>query len=261
MNKMNINEIHEQLYKLMQKFDVFCLKHNLTYSLAYGSMLGAVRHQGIIPWDDDLDVWMPREDYDKLLNLSVNEKLIDSELYLFHYSQHNAFTYLKVIDRDVKIREKWADIDNQSYGLFIDIFPLDKYPTESYAKKTKKEFDKLQHRFDFSNLAYDRESFFLKRSFKNMRNYLYKHIYNRKKICLKIDKLCSYYKNSDITTYTCYFGTLINVNSLATKRCKFGLLEANVFVGWEDVLASCYGDWRKLPPIEQRISKHALIIE
>ena len=69
MKKLNVEEYKNLLKELLIKFDKLCQENNLKYSLAYGTLLGAVRHKGYIPWDDDIDVMMPREDYNKLLSI------------------------------------------------------------------------------------------------------------------------------------------------------------------------------------------------
>lgn len=63
---LTLDEVHEELLNLLLRFDAFCKEHNLRYSLDSGTLLGAVRHKGFIPWDDDIDLNMPRPDYDRL---------------------------------------------------------------------------------------------------------------------------------------------------------------------------------------------------
>ena len=64
----NLDELHNVLFEMLNVFDSFCRENNIEYSLAYGTLLGAVRHKGFIPWDDDLDVMMTRENYNKFLS-------------------------------------------------------------------------------------------------------------------------------------------------------------------------------------------------
>ena len=71
--KLTSDEIKKIELNILLAFHVFCKEHELQYSLCGGSLLGAIRHKGFIPWDDDMDVWMPREDYDKLLLIDGGE--------------------------------------------------------------------------------------------------------------------------------------------------------------------------------------------
>ena len=70
----NLEELHKSLLEILDDFDTFCKESNIEYSLAYGTLLGAVRHKGFIPWDDDLDVMMTRENYNKFLSLFKNDE-------------------------------------------------------------------------------------------------------------------------------------------------------------------------------------------
>lgn len=83
MLDQKLKAVQDVTYDILKDFDEFCSKHNLTYYISYGTLIGAVRHQDFIPWDDDIDVSMPREDYDKLLNELSNE--LPEHLSLQHY--------------------------------------------------------------------------------------------------------------------------------------------------------------------------------
>lgn len=67
---LSIEELHQKELELLEAFDAFCSEHGLRYSLTAGTLLGAIRHKGFIPWDDDIDVCMPRPDYDRLATLA-----------------------------------------------------------------------------------------------------------------------------------------------------------------------------------------------
>lgn len=122
--KLLFNELH----KLLDVFDQVCKRNNLKYSLFAGSLLGAVRHNGFIPWDDDIDVAMLREDYNKLLLLPSSE--FEAPFFLqtpeTDPGYHKAFTKLRN-SNTTEIPYKDA-IFNCNHGIFIDIFPLDVVP-------------------------------------------------------------------------------------------------------------------------------------
>ena len=95
-------DIKKVCLNILIEFDKICKKNNLRYSLAYGTAIGAVRHSGYIPWDDDIDVMMPREDYDKLLRLFSNDsnyKLLCDSMPDYYYQ------YSKMIDSNYPIKE------------------------------------------------------------------------------------------------------------------------------------------------------------
>jgi lipopolysaccharide cholinephosphotransferase len=119
-NKLKLLK-NEQL-KLLDKVVSFFDDNKIVYFIAYGTLLGAVRHKNYIPWDDDIDLWLKREDYNKLINLKQNYGFS-----IFHYSKTKNYPlpFIKIVDNS-----KYSIIENSSYkiknlGINIDIFPLD----------------------------------------------------------------------------------------------------------------------------------------
>ncbi len=129
---MNHKELGERITELaeVKKIEVevldafvsFCEENHLTYFLAYGTLLGAVRHKGFIPWDDDIDVTMPRPDYQKLLELWPKE----GRYTLLECNQDKGYLYpfAKVCDSKTFIEESGVEV-SFDMGIYIDIFPLD----------------------------------------------------------------------------------------------------------------------------------------
>ena len=105
---------------LLKNLDIICKKHNLTYWLEGGTLLGAVRHKGFIPWDDDLDVMMPREDFNKLLELP------DSEFpqYIYHDKR---VEFQRLRDRYSRREDEFCNADEAFNSIYIDIFPVKKF--------------------------------------------------------------------------------------------------------------------------------------
>lgn len=126
MKKLTLNEQKSILFNILDKFATYCEQHNLRYYLYYGTLLGAVRHQNFIPWDDDIDIIMLREDYIKLHQLLQHEPFQEN-LKLISFELGNATNpYAKIIDTTTEVRGKTSNADRH---LWIDIFPLDHFPT------------------------------------------------------------------------------------------------------------------------------------
>ena len=128
---MKLHEIQEHMLKIAIYFDEFCKQHNLEYSICGGSLIGAVRHKGFVPWDDDFDVVMPRADYEKFLSLWQET----SEFALIKVGDKQYYkpaTPAKIYLKGTRVAEI-NELENGMpefcpYGVFLDIFPLDEYP-------------------------------------------------------------------------------------------------------------------------------------
>ena len=120
---------HKQhLLGLVLEFDRFCEEHGLTYYLSGGTLLGAIRHQGFIPWDDDVDINMPRPDCEKLMELSGG-RIGDFELMPPNSSSSYFAYHWKLYDDSVLVaKRKQGKIGRKVYPIFLDIFPIDGLP-------------------------------------------------------------------------------------------------------------------------------------
>lgn len=128
-------EIQSLILPIMKYIDEVCREHNLRYSLSYGTLLGAVRHENFIPWDDDLDIIMPRPDFDKLLEL-LRQDIKEGLGLLDTYDLDNfyALKMAKVYDKNTILRE-YPKKYNLEYGVYVDIFPVEGLPSDMGAIK------------------------------------------------------------------------------------------------------------------------------
>ena len=148
--------------KLLYIFDKLCLENNLNYWLDFGTLLGAVRHKGFIPWDDDIDVGMLRDDYDKFIKLFEKEHTNYSDLELVYENNGKNKCLIKV---------KLKNIDN----LFVDIFPYDYYPGKLNAEEKailSAKIGKISHSkgLRFFNTAEKIQKYFKKTTLKKILN-------------------------------------------------------------------------------------------
>lgn len=115
---------------MLKEVDRICKKHNLQYYLCGGTLLGAVRHGGFIPWDDDLDIYLPREDYDRLAKV-IDEDL-DSKMFYQDWFKEKGYPYnfAKIRMNGTKFVQSEISQCNMHHGVYIDIFPLDNVPDD-----------------------------------------------------------------------------------------------------------------------------------
>lgn len=137
---LSSKEIQDIEFDILTMFDRLCKKHGLCYSLAYGTLIGAVRHHGFIPWDDDVDVMMPRKDYDKLISIMKSEKNgIAKNYVLLHDGLKDYFyPFYKVCDARTVAK---AEDNITKHGIWIDVFPVDSiFDDDEKNKKLHKKF-------------------------------------------------------------------------------------------------------------------------
>lgn len=154
MQKIGINEYKERILDILVKVDKICRENNYVYVIFYGTLLGAVRHKGFIPWDDDIDIVMPREDYYKLGEYIINHPELGLNYIDIKNRKDTIYYCAKVCDSETVVKEsRYKQI--KGYGAFIDVFPLDYLPEEEdkRIKQQRKELfwvKLLQHSAELS---------------------------------------------------------------------------------------------------------------
>lgn len=280
--KMNNSEIKNELLLILKEFINFCNTNNLRYSLDGGTLIGAVRHGGFIPWDDDIDVMMPREDYNKFMELYNNESFFTLD------SKKNKFYHLpigKLISKNTKGYEKKYK-RYRKYGVYIDIFPLDYIPESEqifyekifYNKKICDKCSIMASKYFYSNnypinkIDYLKNILLIPYSiiktilFRNIIgfNILLKKVYDKPKRT-PLNK--SIIKSNDIKisdtklSFMCWADVTYNmafdiIDFDKMKTIKFENLNCNVIKNYKEYLSDFYGDYMKLPPKEEQIPKH-----
>lgn len=138
MVELSLKEIQLAELDILLEFDRICRENNLKYSLAGGTLLGAIRHKGFIPWDDDIDVCMPRPDYEKLIKCFQSScSDIDRFILTSDRGEKAEYPFAKILDRKISINEVGA---LETKNLWIDIFPIDGFPNNlSEIKKILKK--------------------------------------------------------------------------------------------------------------------------
>ena len=119
------NDCRERQLAIMDEVSRICEENSIHYSLAYGSLIGAVRHKGFIPWDDDVDILLLRSDYEKLKTVLKNQKDTPWMVVLEESSSKNVFPFMKVVDDRTMVK---AEDNIASHGIWIDVFPIDFLP-------------------------------------------------------------------------------------------------------------------------------------
>ena len=261
MRKMSLEEIKETELNILVDFDKLCKENNLYYTLCGGTLLGAIRHKGFIPWDDDIDVLMPRPDYDRLLEKKdIDFSSLPNHLKICSWKDGTLkFPFIKLVDKRTKISTEFYDDDLNVNGIWIDVFPIDGNPNDS------KETDKI-----YKKSLKLRKLIFLKIAKIGKGKNLFKRIakpvvikclsvISSEKICEKIDELAKTYKFEDSE----FIGGILWGYGPQEKIHKKGYMKPisvefekyffNAPSNYDEYLIGLYKDYMELPPESQRI--------
>ena len=265
MKELNLNEIRKYELDILIDVAKFCDNNKLRYFIAYGTLIGAVRHKGFIPWDDDIDIQMPRPDYEKFLEL-YNAEGEKNNIYkaISPYDKSSKHTFIKVVDmRTVKIEKGIIYDQGETLGIDIDVFPLDGQPDEDkeFLKYYYKKYNNYK-RFHYIVSSYRN------RSWKGKLVFAIPYVINRlvgKRRILdklnKINKMYPYEKSRFVGNTSSLYDSTKN-RMLRTDYDDYVMLdfEGNKFkapVNYDEMLRKWYGDYMKLPPLEQQKTHHS----
>ena len=261
MKELSIDDIKKIELDILSEFHAICVKNNMRYSLGGGSLLGAVRHKGFIPWDDDVDVMMPRPDYERFLRYCRKNKTLFSLK-----SIHNNKKYIKLFAKADMPNTK---IDNGMkttvYGINIDVFPLDGLGN-SYSEAVKQ----------FNKTSFERELLVASawKKYSRSKNqplyieplrlvlFLLSRFINPYKLALKIDRKCQSVNFDESEYAACICGSY-RLKEIVKKKelSEYKLMdfEDRKFYGisdYDNYLTKHYGDYMKLPPKDKQVTRH-----
>ena len=250
MVKLSLEECKKISLEILIDIADFCDKHNITYFLSVGTLLGAVRHKGFIPWDDDIDIMMPRPDYKRLLNeYNGKYKLLKPEAGLLYYAKaYDPSTIKYEADTDYK--------KNKPIGVDIDIFPLDGIVND------KQVIDKLYRRECILEalLRLSNQPIFLRKNPIKCINRIIPRLIGSKNIVRMIERNAQTY-DYDESDYVIRMRRSPNGFTGALPKSVFekaeGEFEGHTFCipkGYDTFLTAFFGDYMKIPAPEDRVT-------
>ena len=253
MRTIDLDELKSIQLDLLQKTVDFCDSNGLRYFLCGGTLIGAIRHKGYIPWDDDIDIAMPRQDYDLFVK-SFNQSDNYYQVVNLDTNSEYAYCFAKVFDKRTVLKELFYPGD--TFGVCIDVFPADGVANAAQIYKIK-----------------------LLRKFLNTKKANYYHRTLLKKVINTIGKIVllpfsahqiARWMDNEARKYS--FGSLPNAGVIANPFGPGEMVDKSVFatdiyqefegrkyrvpVGYDTWLRSIYGDYMQLPPEEDRVTHH-----
>ena len=259
-----LSPVQEKLLSMLKWFHDYCQENGFTYYVVGGSMLGAIRHKGFIPWDDDIDVVLPRPDYDRLLRIFGEENdhyLLESP---YTGNADYYYTYAKLYDTNTTLVEKSKR--NCRRGLYIDVFPLDGIgSTDKEVNKNFLKVDRLNMFLMTRICAITKRRGFLKNASIAVSRMIPQIIVNDHKLVLKVDKVASSFGYEDSKYVANLMGAYrrkeVMEKSIFGKPTEYQFedIVVNGVEQYEEFLTHIYGDWRKLPSKEKQKTTHEYI--
>ncbi len=260
MKEISVDKVKEIALSILIDVADFCEEHNLRYYLAYGTLLGAIRHKGFIPWDDDIDIQMPRDDYDKFIEIYNSENKSNKYRLVCPDDADAKHTFVKVIDTNtVKIESGTDYTETGNLGIDIDVFPIDGQPDDVVA--FVRFYNKKRFYYKIWNyLISDRKQF---TPIQKIRYFAIRIIYNKTRLIKIIDKQHRKYDYNESR----YVGTTASLFNSIRNRFEKEWYDESVYVEFEQhllrapkaydkILEKRYGDYMQLPPPEQQKTHH-----
>lgn len=252
---LTLAELQGELLKLLLRFDAFCKERGLRYSLDSGTLLGAVRHKGFIPWDDDVDVDMPRPDYERLMAF---EKELPEGLHLVN-ANNSIFPYgfCKLCTDEIRAQEPSYD-GVMVETLWIDIFPIDGVPSDRRERqKSRRRVWNVVRRNVWATINHSSEGG-LKKGVRSVYGAFFRLGNPRARMLDTIAEAAAHPGYADAERLGCPVGT--EKFSWSIPKDGYEKTVEMEFEGhmlpcmscWDEFLTALHGDYMQLPPEDQR---------
>lgn len=259
--EIDLKKIQGIEFKILLKIKKICDENDIQFFLLGGTLLGAIRHKDFIPWDDDVDIGMTRENYEKFIKVSSSK--LEQPYFVQHFTTDKNYplSFCKVLDTSIKFREKRVENENAKNGLYVDIFPFDKMPDNKLLRKIQLIKYKFYNSYIEVLLGWRRPTG------KNRPIKIIMDVLNKKEISELVDirqKIMEKYNSSDKVGYyyniSSQYGPdrerieVSEINKL--KKVKFKSEKFPVHENFDDILKRQYGDYMVLPKEKERFAKH-----
>lgn len=269
--KMTLEELQKVELGILESFHEFCEKHGLRYYLGGGTAIGAIRHQGFIPWDDDIDLMMPRPDYMKLVELVQETCMLDEhhKVDCCYFNSNALSSALRIFDIRTELTFNNFRIP-YTLGCWVDVFPIDGLSPS--ATKRKRHFKEMRFAMDIYLCAITK--FGGKRRSKIATVLQYGlapilpiiRIFKNHQYTAWLDRISRRYNYDDSEWVGVLEGraeereAMKKVNLEPARLVDFEGKKFYIMANYDEYLTNLYGDYMKLPPESERVSRHEINI-
>lgn len=260
---MIMEDIQKVSLNVLKRITNVCEREGFRYTLAYGTLIGAIRHKGFIPWDDDIDIQMPRPDYESFLRYMIEHPLDDLKVFNHKYVKGYPLGISRIADMRYKIEEEilsgYCDM-----GIFVDVYPIDGLANtyvdakKAYAKTDKpranllRSIDKQQRKIHVSQI-FTNPKFFLNGIILRLKGL--DRIQNELERAAKQKSFCD---SSYVGIPNWNWIKLVYKREWYEEFVKVPFEDSEFYISkhYDDILRAEYGDYMKLPPTEKRVYHH-----
>ena len=261
MKELTLNELKSIEFEILQYFDSFCKENNIRYFLSHGTLLGAVRYKGFIPWDDDVDLLIPRKDYDRMISLFKDNE--HYKLFAFEKNPEYRYPFAKFCDMTTQKIESITD-NGVTLGVDIDLFPLDEWNDDlPKAKKEAKYLSKKMFMLSLSKLDKTGSKQIVKRILKSIVMVFCKAV-GSKHYLEKISKQSISANGSNSRFVGCKVWCVYGARGIIPAEAFSDSIEIEFEgkkfpapIGYDEYLTCLYGDYLPEPPLERQKTHHS----
>ena len=260
MKTLPPSEVKQKLSLILEAIIRFCDENGISYYLAWGTLLGAVRHKGFIPWDDDVDIWIPRPDYNRFVREFCHET------YTFRSMEKEdewPLCFGKVCDANYIVRDEFG----HDYGLYVDVFPLDGLPEDKQLAEKHIETVRKKERVWSSQVLTRKLP--LSKSFplsKNLNIVLARALhlfYSDKKAIRQLSAEYQKYSWEEASDVVDFSTTVVfkKMDFTPAKDGSFEGLTCKIPHAEDTILHSLYGDYMTIPPESERYNHGITVVK
>ncbi|MFT4221274.1 MAG: LicD family protein [Microbacterium sp.] len=256
------------MLEVLLAFDKFCDEHNLTYYLSGGTLLGAIRHKGFIPWDDDIDVNMPRPDCERLMELSGG-RIGDYEFMPPNSSSRYFAYHWKLYSSSILIaKRRQGGVGDKVYPIFLDIFPIDGLPDTE--EENIEHYAEIRRRKNRVSLARNARRYRGSNPYRKLRNRAARFVYRLQGVDPLFDKVTEHAKSRKFEDSE-YVGVMMtNVHTTEERvvkseyapvvRMEFEGHLLSCPAGYDTYLRQLYGpNYMNWLPVHKRVPRHDFV--
>ena len=255
MQAIGIDELKKIQKEILDEVVSFCEENNIRYFLAYGTMLGAIRHQGYIPWDDDIDIHIPRPDYEKFIELYNQKSNSEYQIVTHELDRRYKVPFAKIFRKGTIVNEFFYK--QSVFGVYVDIFPLDgiksKWQAYICGQCIRFMYIKTMIFCNRQTLARKARLFITKMILLPFSSHF----------ILKTMRRIATRHNYDDCKQICSFGSRTAMKEILPREvydnqttATFEGSEYRIPQGYDRYLTQKYGEYMQLPPKDKQVSSH-----